>query len=120
VFRAAAISIVLTLAIGPNAQLLCKAWCHPQAARSASECHHKNSSTTPSVASDESCDKAVGGPTAMLREGGWRGVPSPHANQAIPVPRYQLVRLTIDARPGHEPWREWSLEKRPLATALRI
>jgi hypothetical protein len=119
VFPAAAISIVLILAIGSNAQLLCKAWCHPQAA-AASECHHENSSTPPSVAGDENCDNVVVAATAVLREDMRRDVSSQDANQAIPVPRYQLAQLTIDERPGQEPWREWSLGKRPLSTALRI
>ena len=118
-FQAAAISIVLTLAIGPNVQLLCKTWCHPQAA-AASECHHENSSTTPSVAGDEHCDNVVVAATAVLREDARRAVSSQDANQAIPVPRYQLAQLTIDERPGQEPWREWSLENRPLSIAFRI
>ena len=119
VLRAVVLSIVLTVVAGPGASLLCTTRCHPQAA-AASRCHHENSSTTPSVAGDESCNNVVVDATAVLREDVRRGVSSPDANPAIPVPRYQLAQLTIDGRPGQEPWREWSLEKRPLSTTLRI
>ena len=89
-------------------------WCDADAA-AASECHHENSSRTPSVAGDEDCDNVAVAVTAVLREDVRRDVSSRNANQAIPVPRYQLAQLTIGARPGEEPWREWSLEKRPLS-----
>lgn len=118
-FRAALLSIVFSLTVGQNVALLCSTWCDAHAA-AASACQHKNSSTTPGVAGDENCDKVVVAAIAVLREDVRRGVSSPDANQAIPVPRYQLAQLTIDARPGQEPWREWSLENRPLSTALRI
>ena len=118
-FRAALVSIVFSLALGQNVTLLCRSWCDAQAT-AASECHHKNSSTTLSVAGDEDCGKLAVAATAVLREDVRRDVSSQDTNQAIPVPRYQLARLTIDARPGQEPWCAWSLEKRPLSTALRI
>lgn len=118
-FRTALLSIVFALAVGQNVTLLCKTWCSAHAA-AASGRHHEDSSTGLSVASDDSCDKVVAGATAILREDVWRGVSSPDANRAIPVPRYQLARLTIDACLGQEPWRESSLERRPLSTALRI
>ena len=118
-FRAALVSIVFSLALGQNVALLCRSWCDAQAT-AASECHHKNSSTMPRVAGDEDCGKLAVAATAVLREDVRRDVSSQDTNQAIPAPRYQLARLTIDARPGQEPWCAWSLEKRPLSTALRI
>ena len=74
----------------------------------------------PRVAGDEDCGKLAVAAAAVLREDVRRDVSSQDTNQAIPVPRYQLARLTLDARPGQEPWCAWSLEKRPLSTALRI
>ena len=72
-----------------------------------------------SVAGDEDCDNVVVAVIAVLREDVLRDAPSQDANQAIPVRRYQLA-LTIAPRPGQDPWRAWTLEKRPLSTSLRI
>lgn len=117
-FGVAALSIVLTLAVGPNATLLCRTWCDHKAA-AVSGCHHETPGTSPSVAGDDTC-KNVLSAAAFLREDVRGGAPSHSAAQADLVPRYQLARLVSDARPGHEPGREWLLEKRPLPTVLRI
>lgn len=85
-----------------------------------SECHHEESSDFPSVADDGRCDQVVGGVAAFLREDVRRGVLSPDGSDAAPVLRYHLVYSTIDARAAQEHGREWSLENRPLATALRV
>jgi hypothetical protein len=119
VFQVTVLSIVLTLAVGQNIALLCRTWCDAHSA-AASECHYENSSTGPSLAGDESCDKGVVDTIAVLKEDVRRDVSSQDANQAIPVPRYQLAQLKVDARPDQEAWRERSLERRPLSTALRI
>jgi hypothetical protein len=119
VLQAVVLSIVLTLAVGPNAELLCKASCHPHAA-AASECHHGESTNSPGVAGDNNCDHVVLSVGAFLREEVLPGGRSPNVDHAVVVSRYQLAQLATDARPGREPGREWSLEKRPLATALRI
>ena len=117
--RAAALSIVLALAAGPNASLLCKAWCGSQTA-AASECHdHDGDSAAPSVEGGDRCD-TMPGAAPFLREGERRDVPAPDAEWTIPVPRFQLPDSPAGARPGQEPGRDWPLEKRPLATALRI
>ena len=57
-FRAVLLSIVLSLAVGQNVALLCRAWCNAHVA-AASGCHHEDSPTTPTVAGDESCDNLV-------------------------------------------------------------
>lgn len=118
VVRAFVLSIVLTLAGGPNASLLCRTWCDPQAA-AASGCRHEDPATSPSVAGDDSCDKVVLS-AAFLREDVRRGASAPDADDAVLVPRCQLAHSTTDARPRQEPGREWSLDHRPLSTALRI
>ena len=119
VFRAALLSIVLSLAAGQNAVILvCKTWCDAHAA-TASECHHDNSSNTPSVAAGD-CGDMVAAHTAILREDTRRDVSSVDASQAIARARYQLAQLTPDTPSGHEPRREWSLEERPLSTVLRL
>ena len=118
-FRAALLSIVLSLAVGPNVALLCRTWCDGQVA-AASECHHEHSSSTSSVASEEHCGTVAVAAIALPREDTRSDVSFRDATQAIPVPRYQFAHLKVDARPDQEPWRERSLEKRPLSTALRI
>ena len=107
-FEASVLSIVLTLAGGPNASLLCGTWCDPHAA-AASGCHYEDPAISPSMAGDDCCDHVVLNVAAFLQE-----------DHAIPVPRYRLAHSTTDARPGNDTAREWSLEKRPLSTALRL
>ena len=118
-FRAALISIAFSLAVGPNVALLCRTWCDGHVA-AASECHHEHSSSTSSMASEEQCGKVARAAIALLREDARRDVSTRDATQAIPVPRYQLACLKVDVRSDQEPWRERSLERRPLSTALRI
>jgi hypothetical protein len=117
--QAVVLSIVLTLAVGQNLTLLCRTWCDAHEAAAASECHHKNSSPAPSVAGDDNCDNLAALATAVLRDVR-RDVSPQDANETIPVPRYLLGQLTVDTRLGQEAGREWSLEERPLSTALRI
>jgi len=119
VFRVAVLSVVLTLAVGPNASLLCRTRCDQKAA-AASGCHHEELTGSAIVAGDDGCDHVVLGVAVFLREDARRGVSAADAAHAIVVPRYQVAYSTIDGHPGHEPGREWSLEKRPLPTALRL
>jgi hypothetical protein len=119
VFRAALLSIVVSLAIGQDLTLLCTTWCDTKAAV-GNECHHKSSSPTPNVASDKSCDNVVAAASAALREDVRRGVSSQDANQAVPVPHYRIAQWTIEARRGEQPWQTLSLERRALSTTLRI
>jgi hypothetical protein len=114
VFRATLVSIVLSLAVGQPASLLCKVACD-----GARECHHEYSgSTSPDVASDTSCDHVAPGVSPFLKEDSRRT--SAPSGDAIEVPRSGLDASTIDTLAGREPGQLWSLEKRPLVTALRI
>lgn len=119
VFRAVVFSIVLPLALGPIAELLCQRSCHLQAI-AATECPHQESATSPGVVGEDNCDHIVLSVRAFLRGEVRPGEPSPNVGHAVIVPRYHVAQLTTDARTGLEPGREWSLEKRPLSTALRI
>lgn len=118
-FRAAALSIALTLSVGQNAALLCRTWCQAHAA-ATSECHHEDSSTAQRVASDEGCDRPSLNALVFVREDVRPGAAVGDADYAVSVPRHHLAHSQIDARPGQEPGREWSREHRPLPTALRI
>jgi hypothetical protein len=119
VFRTLVLSIVLTVAVGQNAALLCSAWCRPQVA----ECHHDKPAATSSVISyntcDE-CDKEAVGAALFLREDVRRTVCDPDVDHAILVPRSQIAQVTIDTRLRREPSPQWSLERRSLATVLRL
>lgn len=117
-FRVTLGSIVLTLAVGQDAALLCRVWCDPQSA-AASGCHNGAAIDSPSVTGDNGCDQVVRvGP--FLREEGKRSAAAPDASHAIVVTRSQIAQLTTDGRADWEPRREWSLARRPLSTALRL
>lgn len=118
VFQAFALSIVLTMAVGPSAELLCKTWCHSQAA-AENECHHAVWTDSLGVAGDN-CDHALLGVGVFLREEVRPSGPSPNVGDAIAVSRNQFAQLTADARPGTEPGRGSSLETLPLSAVLRI
>lgn len=118
VFRASVLSIVLALAVVPNAALVCRTWCDQKAA-AASRCHHEAPTTSLSVAGDDLCDDVLNS-AVFVREDVRRGVSSPDADHAIPVPRYQLAHSTTDASPRLAPGHQGSLDTRPLSTALRI
>jgi hypothetical protein len=66
------------------------------------------------------CDNSGLRAVQFIREEVRRYVSALDGGHAILVPGHQLAHSTIDARPGQEPGREWSLEARPLLTALRI
>jgi hypothetical protein len=116
VFRAALFSIVLTLAVGQNASLLCKVWCHDA---TSAGCPHQDSTTSPSVSADD-CMNAVVGAVAFVREDARRTAAAPDAQNALAVPRFRLAPSPTDLRPGFEAgWRQLH-EERPLILALRI
>ena len=117
VFRAALFSIVLTLAVGPNASLLCQVWCPDT---TSARCPHQDSATSPSVSAHDNCRSDAGGAVAFVREDARRTTAAPDAQNALPVPRFRLAPSPTDLRPGFESVRRRPLEERPLIIALRI
>ena len=117
VFRAALFSIVLTLAVGQNASLLCKVWCHDA---TPAGCPHHDSTTSPSMSADDSCSTFVLGAVTFVREDARRTVAGPDAQNALVVPRFRLFFSPTELRPGFESGRRLPLEERPLVIALRI
>ena len=115
VFKAAALSIAVTLVVGPNASMLCRTWCDQQAVI-ASGCHHEKPTTSPGLAGDDCCRNMVLGTAGVVP----RAVSAPDVDHAIWTSRFQIAPSTRDPRPGQEPGREGSLERRPLSTVLRI
>ena len=118
-FRVAVLSIVVALAVGQNARLLCTVWCDPTEAAAAGF-HHHDSSNSSSVKSADTCSNVVLSVTAFVREDVRRAVSAPDAHQAVAVSRYQFFPSTAETRARGDSAREWSLENRPLKTALRI
>ena len=116
VFRAVLVSVVLTVAIGPNAGLLCTAWCYDDTSMG---CPHHESATSASVRADDTCNLALEA-VAFVREDGRRTAPAYDARNALVVLRFQLVALPTDPRSGYESERRLRLEERPLVIALRI
>ena len=123
-FRAAILSIVVTLAGSPSAPLLCRVWCdHTAGAGMAKsdECHHHGvPSDSPKVAENDTCTTTAPGVVAFIREDTQRVSSAPPASHALVVLRYQLVAATAgDSRPSNAAT-EWTFEKRPLTTTLRV
>jgi hypothetical protein len=115
VFRTALFSIVFSLAAGQDVSVLCRAWCDAPPA-TASHCHQTDNATSSRVVLGKGCDEAAA-PVGVLRQ----EVLPAGAQQAILVAGYQLAQLTIDTSAGDARWRRGCfLDKRPLATTLRI
>src|SRR5688572_29052499 len=108
-FRAAALSIVLTLAIGPNASLLCRVVCdQPQA--QATGCDHKGpAAVSASVTGDNCCHDAVPSVTEFLPKDVRRDVSFAKAYHATPQLASELAQPAVDPRPGDKPEREWPI-----------
>lgn len=118
-FRAIALSVVLTLAAGPTAAQVCKAWCSSQSA-ALTGCQHGASTTDPSAASDSNCDRAALSVGVFFRGEVERAGPAQHESHAVRVPRYQVPLLTTNGQAEQQAAHDWSLASRPLTTALRI
>ena len=116
-FRTALFSIVLTLAVGQNARLFCEAWCHDGM---SAECPHEDSTTSPSVGSEDNCRSADIGVVAFVREDSRRTAAAPDGQNTLVVPRFLFPPSPSDLRSGVELGWRLLLEERPLVFALRI
>jgi hypothetical protein len=119
VFRATVLSIIVTLLAGPNASVLCKAWCAPATA-GATKCHHQQGSPPATLTGTDDCGEAVLHTVVVIKEETRRGAPSSDPQPAVIVPRRQRALSSSEAHPGGTPGCTWPLAQRPLATALRI
>jgi len=119
VFRAALFSIVLTMAVGQDAALLCKAWCY-QPEASAVGCRHQDATTSPTVSADDNCRSLAVDAIAFVREDARRGAAAPDTQNALVIPRFRFAPALPDSRSGYESGPQLQLEARPLVTALRI
>lgn len=119
VFRAAVLSIVLTLAIGPNAAPLCSVWCHPEEANT-SACQHQNATTSPRVTGEDSCRTAPASSIAFVREEAKRGSPTSISQQAFAIPLSRFGPPPTHATRAHEATPSLNAITSPLLIALRI
>jgi hypothetical protein len=121
VFRTALFSIVLSLAVGQNASLLCKTLCDPAAA-AGNGCHDHSgrSGSSVTLTGGHHCDSDAPLVTAYVKENVRRSAPAPQTVSSLPIARYLAVSTMVALHPNHGPGRLPSLEKRPLDTALRI
>lgn len=117
-FRAFVIFTVLTLAAGPDASVLCQAWCGPEAA--TNECRHEGSEQSPGLSAGDCCDLVEARLPATLAKALLTKVSSPDAAQAIPGHAGHSPRQSADGRLGHEPRRPRPFDPAPLSTILRI
>lgn len=119
VFPRALLSIVLALAVGANASLLCKAWCHP--AEGAGGCHHEDPSTFARVAKDVvGCSDAIIGAADFTRESLRSASFVRDTTDAVVVAPYRFAHSTTDTGSPPQSWRARPLARRPLVTVLRI
>ena len=118
-FRATVLSIVLALVVGPNASVLCKAWCDPAEA-AATQCHHERGSLSATLTGTDDCGSVVAHSAVAVKDDARGGAPSSDPQQAVIVPRHHRAVSSTEADPGDGAWCTWALVQRPLVTALRI
>lgn len=115
-FRTALFSIVLSLAVGQNAGLLCKVWCHDT---TPARCPHEEATTSSSVSRDDRCEDAAVDVVAFVREDARSAGSAADAQTGAVVPRFRLT-----PPPANWPLRFESegrlLEERPFIISLRI
>ena len=118
VFRAALLSIVLTLAGGQNAAaLFCGIWCHSVEGM-AGACEQQGSTTSPAVSAND-C-KVNGSVIVFVREDARRSTSAPTDVGAAFVPRFAFTPPAAGILSAYEPRNRQLLELRPLVLALRI
>jgi hypothetical protein len=118
VFRAAVLSIVLTLTAGPNVGVLCKRWCDPVEAATAG-CHPEQGNPSAILTGTDDCGNIVFSSAMLVKEDARGGLFS-DTRHAVVVPRYQYPASTSETHLGDEPRCARPLGKQPLVTALRI
>ena len=101
-FRATVLLIVSTMVAGPNASVLCKAWCDPAAA-AATKCHHEHGSLSATLTGTDDCGRAVPNSAVVVKEDARRGAPSSDPQQAVMVPRHHPAISSSESRPGNDP-----------------
>ena len=119
VLRAAVPLIVLTIAAGPNAELLCGIWCHPVNG-TALACLHQET-TTPQATSSDDCTEVRFRAIAFVREDVRRGARVPDDSfGADTIPPFAFAPSAESDRWSTTRAGGLVLEARPRSLPLRI
>jgi hypothetical protein len=120
VFRAALVSIVLTLTLGQNVALLCRVWCHPYYGAN-SACGTQVPTTSPTATANESCAQVANGPAPFVREeDGRKPASASDGQQGLVIARFQFVPPPSLSARDRDRREATQLDARPLVLALRI
>lgn len=117
-FRASVLLTVITLAAGPAASVLCRAWCGLEAA--TNECRHESSEPSPILTAGDCCVGVEAGVPATLARDLMTKGSSAGGAPAIAGHGHQFARQSTDGRFGRELGRPRSFGPPPLSTILRI
>jgi hypothetical protein len=118
--RAILFSVMLTVAAGPSAALLCVSLCAPQEA-AAAVCHELDVPVaTTSVTGVHGCDDPGEALAALVPDGSRRTAEPPALAGAVPVFSHHAPLLASLDGFGHWATPQPARAKRPLVTALRI
>lgn len=117
-FRAALLSIVLTLAAGQDAALICAIWCHSGGGM-AGACEHQTETASPGIGANNDCsvsDSAI----VFVREDAPRSTSAPTVHGGVLVPQFAFTPPASSRRSAYGAAGRWLLELRPLVLTLRI
>ena len=96
VFRAAVLSLALTLAGGPNITLRCSISCHPQQQAMSSACTHQKAIPSLRVSGEDGCRSPAAAATAFVRDETKRESHIGGAQQAVVTRLFRFVPLSAD------------------------
>jgi hypothetical protein len=116
-FRAALLSLVLTLAAGPNVALLCGVWCHPSE-RMAGACEHQTQAARPGIDANDDC--AINSNPVVIAQDGRLGASAPDVAGVVVVARFAFTPPAAGVLSAYEPNGRLLLQLRPLILARRI
>ena len=117
--RAAVLPIVLTLALGPNAAVLCTVWCHPQEIQD-SACQHQDATTSPRVTREDSCRTVPAAATAFVREEAKRGTSTAGVPHVVSVSPFLFAPPPSDTTWANSASTSRLVVRPALLIALRI
>lgn len=101
-FRAAVLSLALTLASGPNVTLLCSISCHPQQQAMSSECTHQKAIPSPRMSGEDGCPSPAAAATVFVRHETQREWHIGGAQQAVVTRLFRFVPLSADTGRPHD------------------